>query len=268
MTLQIKNSWDEVTIAEFCEIQDIMNSLNYNELEKKIKVLAVLAGVKDDEFDSYLMTEIHEMFKNLEFLQYEPTADVRDYYVIGGKRYKLIKNVNELTAGQFIDLSNYTKDKSMIADNMHLIIATLLLPAPFTPAQKLDWKKRLLNKAIRYAKKGKGAEYLKKKGVDEFKPEFVDLPVEKYLQTPLNETAENIFENMPISQAMGISVFFYLLLTAFLEVTQTSLESELKQQLRSISKMLEDQPGLKVKMDQIVTIAETGFNGSGTGLPQ
>ncbi len=265
--LIIKNSWEEVTIAEFFTIQDIISAKNVNDLEKKIKVLSVLAGVEDSAFDNISMPEIHLMFQNLEFLEAEPVGEIQDYYFIGGIRYKLIKQVNHITAGQFIDLSAYTKEKDLILDNLHLICATLLIPAPFLPAEPIPFKKRALNKVIRSIKNPKALAYLKKKGVTEFKSEIKNLPLEKYMQTPLEETAENIFNNMPITQAFGISVFFYLLFTSFLQVTQHYLGSTAMNQLKSISTMLETQEQ-KEMMKKILKKAETGLTQNGVGYPQ
>ncbi len=205
------------------------------------------------------------MFRQSDFIYKEPQGNIQDYYFIGGKRYKFIKNVNKLTAAQFIDLSTYTKTPEDIIENIHLICTTLLLPAPFEPAKPIDWKRRMLNKVIRRIKQPKAKAYMASKGVREFTSDIVNLPVETYLQTPPEETAENFFTNMKVSDAMGIALFFCLLFDSFLKTTGDYLGLEMKNQLKLILPMLKT-PEQKEMMKKIMERWETGSKPNGDGL--
>ena len=153
--------------------------------------------------------------RSLDFLETEPKADIQDYYTIGGIKYKLIKEVKDITVDRFNDLSSYIKDKNLLMDNLHLSMTTLLIPV----------------------KQGKKKEKL-----------------EKYLESPLEFTAENIWNNMRIVDAMGIQLFFCLLCNFFSETTRIYLEEETKLKLNSVLKTLkpmESNPKIKIPMETI-----------------
>lgn len=262
--LKVKQSWNEVTIKDFFHITSILKDDVLNDLEKKIAVLAVLAGIDETELDSYPISEVHKMFREVEFIYEQPKGEVKDYYFIGGKRYKLVKEVNRLTAAQFVDLSAYSKTSEDIIENLHLICTTLLLPAPFE-TRPLGLLKRISNKIVSRIKNTKVRAVLASVGIKEYQPVTNDLPVEKYLQTPQEETAENIFNNMKVSEAMGIAVFFYLLYMVSLKITEDYLGLELKNQLLSIYPQLETQKQ-KEMLKEIMEKVEIGFRTNTNGL--
>jgi len=254
MTLQIKTGWEQVTIEDFMQITSAINDSSVNELEKKIHILAVLAGVEESAFNDYPISEVHKLFKQIDWIYTEPKGNIQDYYIIGERKYKLIKQVKDLNAAQFIDLSSYTKDPDLVLENIDKICAVLLLPVKSIPL-----KKRLLNKVISGIKNKKFQSHLRKQGIKVFTE-----PTETYMETPIQETEENIFNRMMISDALGISVFFCLLSNSFINHIQACLESETMKQLKLISPMLKTAQE-KSMMAKILEKAETGFSQNGIG---
>lgn len=202
MQLTIKTSWDAVTICDYMNYKNALDNPNTTDFEKKLDVLAILCHITREELMDLPASQIVPLFNKMEFLTKPPTAEVEPYYEIAGKKFKLIMDVTQLTAGQFIDLSHYTKDPAFIIDNLHAICAILLLPVK---------------------------PYRGKKDI---------IPTEKYGETPIGEIAEFLYENMPIKEALGISNFFTCLYNLFMQITKRYLEQERTKLLNKASKML------------------------------
>lgn len=202
MELTLKTSWSAVTIADYMNYKNALDNPNTNEFEKNLDVLAIILGVDRATLMPLPAGQILPLLDRMSFLITPPTSDPRSYYDIGGRKFKLVMNVKDLTAGQFIDLSHYTKDPELVLDNLHSICATLLIP------------------------------------VKPYKGKKSDIPVEKYGETPVNETAEFLYNNMSIEEAIGISSFFTLLYDLFTQITKRFLETEMRIQLSKASKML------------------------------
>jgi hypothetical protein len=206
--LKVKNSWDEISLSEFLKLKDIEDS-EINDLEKDIQKLSILAGVHKNYFNSYPASEIKKFSHALDFLEKEPTADLKDHYIINGIQYKFISQIKDLSAGQFIDIINLTKDRTHINENLHLLVACFLLP---------------VRKKSFYEKITKGRKKV----------------YEKYLETSSTIISENVYEHLSISDIMAMSVFFCNLLKGFVEATQVFLEKKTAIQLKSVLKTLEE----------------------------
>jgi hypothetical protein len=211
MELTLKTSWEGVTIKEYMLYLGALHNPNTSDFEKQLDILAVMCGISREDLMPLPANQILPLFNRLTFLTIPPTADVRPYYDISGRKFKFCMDVKELTAGQFIDITNYTRDPDLILDNLNAICAVLLLP------------------------------------VKPYKGKRLEPPCEKYGETPLQEIADYLYEHMPIQEAMGISNFFGFLYSVFTEITRLYLEAEQTKQLNKASKMLKMLPKLKAQ---------------------
>jgi hypothetical protein len=182
--ITLKTSWETVSIKDYMAYTMILEDKNTSEFEKTLDILGLMCGMSRENLMPMPARDIMPLFSKLTFLSEKPKSDVKEFYDIGGIKYKLISDVRQMTAGQFIDLSHYTKDPNLIIDNLHLICATLMLPVK---------------------------QYRGKKFMDK-------IETERYLETPIAVTSENLYENMPIQEAIGISNFFTCLYSLFTEI--------------------------------------------------
>lgn len=204
--LTIRTSWNGITIKDYFAYLGALENPNTSDFEKQLDILAILCNIDRSELMQLPAREIIPLFEKMNFMAVPPKEDARSYYDINGRKFKLAMNVGEITAGQFIDLNNYTKDPEFIMDNLHTICAILLAPV------------------IPY----RGKSY----------PGGVKERTEKYNPSTLNERAEFLFEHMPIGSAIGISNFFTFLFDLFIEITKHYLEQTKTKQLNKVSKML------------------------------
>ena len=222
MQLNLITSWDAITIEKYFTYQQHLTNENTSDFEKQINILSLLLGIDKATMDELPASQVVPLFDKMEFLTKQPYAEPRTYYDIGGNKYFLQRDVMKITAGQFIDLTHYTKDPSGILENIHNICAVLLLPVKPYRGKQIP-------------------------------------PVEKYGESDVIERAEFLYNHMSIGEAMGISGFFTMLYSLFIEITKRYLETEKTKQLNLASKMLS-----RATLQQL----ETGSKKNGSGLQQ
>jgi hypothetical protein len=97
--------WDKLTVGQFITLYDIEVNANLNIIEKQQKMLAVIEGKNEREYDNYKYRDlIKEYGEKLSFFDNLPETKPVDYLQVGDNKYKFCYEVNEITAGQYIDI--------------------------------------------------------------------------------------------------------------------------------------------------------------------
>ena len=123
------NKWEDISIKKFDEINNILSSMNnVNEdeaLEININLLSVLCDVSVEEIEDLPLTEFSKLVKQTEFLKEMPKVEIKDNYVINGKKYVLLANVQKMTTAQYIDYQTLVKNADK---NVKELLAIFLIP--------------------------------------------------------------------------------------------------------------------------------------------
>jgi hypothetical protein len=96
----LPKGWKEVSLEQFIELRQLKaedGAFNHN-----IDILCALTDAVPDDFDDLDITEVAEIFKDLQWLYTEPSKLYTDRI---GKFY--LKPMTDLTLGEFIDLEHY-----------------------------------------------------------------------------------------------------------------------------------------------------------------
>ena len=97
--------WDKLTVGQFITLYDIEVNANLNIIEKQQKMLAVIEGKNEREYDDYKYRDlIKEYGEKLSFFDNLPETKPVDFLQVGDNKYKFCYEVNEITAGQYIDI--------------------------------------------------------------------------------------------------------------------------------------------------------------------
>ena len=97
--------WDKLTVGQFITLYDIEVNANLNIIEKQQKMLAVIEGKNEREYDDYKYRDlIHEYGEKLSFFNNIPESKPVDYLQTVTNRYKFCYELQEITAGQYIDI--------------------------------------------------------------------------------------------------------------------------------------------------------------------
>jgi hypothetical protein len=101
--------WDKLTVGQFITLYDIEASQNLNIIEKQQKMLAVIEGKNEREYDEYKYRDlIKEYHEKLSFFNNIPESKPVDFLQVGNNRYKFCYELQEITAGQYIDILSFS----------------------------------------------------------------------------------------------------------------------------------------------------------------
>ena len=100
-------SYKELTLAKWEELRNI--DLEQEEIDIQVQMIAVLCGDSEDNILNLPITEYSNRARNLEFLSKAPEGHNRcpRHIRINGKEYDILRNIQDMTAGQYIDYQNY-----------------------------------------------------------------------------------------------------------------------------------------------------------------
>jgi hypothetical protein len=97
--------WDKLTVGQFISLYDIEINANLNIIEKQQKMLSIVEGKPESFYDSFKYRDlITEYGEKLSFFDNIPETKPVDFLQVGSKRYKFVHELNEITAGQYIDI--------------------------------------------------------------------------------------------------------------------------------------------------------------------
>ena len=252
----IKTSWDQITIADFFLLTAIEKSTTLSLTEKHLQILSILSGQPESEFRKWKNDDIIKFFvTDLAFLKTQVEGELKRYYFIDGKKYSLIKQLDAITAGQFIDLMTYTKDADNVLDNLHMILTVFLIPV-----RDLTSKQIIKNKFHSLVNRTKIGRKLSKSLNWSY---FEGIP-ENYMETDVNITAEKLYESMLITEAMSIAVFFCDLNSLYWIYTALFLEEKAQRSLQSALTTLTKEKASPKLIAELEAAIDSRKNGPGS----
>ncbi len=117
--------WDKLTVGQFITLYDIELNANLNIIEKQQKMLAVVEGRSEEEYDSYRYGDLMKEYADkLSFFDNIPETKAVDFLHVGENRYKFCHELNEITAGQYIDILSFSGEMMQL----NKIAACFFLP--------------------------------------------------------------------------------------------------------------------------------------------
>jgi len=114
--------WSDINIDRFRKIQSIITDNDIDDLTKKVFLYSLLSGQTIEEVrDIPLGIFLKAYSDSLEFINEAIPQIIPIAWEHKGVSYKITTAINELTAGQYIDLKEYAKEP----DNIHKVMAVL-----------------------------------------------------------------------------------------------------------------------------------------------
>lgn len=121
------DSYNKLSIGKFIEIQELDFS-GMEEIDIQVSLIAILNDMTEDEVLELPLNEYKDCARKLKFLATKPESKTKVPKAIklNGKEYTVIKDIKEMTAGQYIDYQNYLTHK----DNKYLphILSCFIIP--------------------------------------------------------------------------------------------------------------------------------------------
>lgn len=123
------DSYDKLTIKKYRELIELDNS---DEMEYGIQILSLLADIPEEDLMAMPLDKFSSMMEKTKFLYKE--VQKLDYKHLGktltinGKKYTIVKDARNLTAGQYIDFKNYMKESENFFSTLPYILTVFIVP--------------------------------------------------------------------------------------------------------------------------------------------
>jgi hypothetical protein len=117
----------KLSVSQFQRIVSIEASTIYSIADKKVGVVAIADNVAINEVMQRSVLEVNKRYDAIQQASQElPSLQAKRTIRVGAKWYRFEWFIDEITAGQLVELFSYdmTSDATVI-ENLHLILATL-----------------------------------------------------------------------------------------------------------------------------------------------
>jgi hypothetical protein len=121
-------NWTTITVQQFQQIDLVRKEAKSDDLVADIntRLLAIILNRTEDDIDSLPLVEYRELCKQLEFLETDiPETDPVKYLNIGGNRYRMIYDVQQMPFARYIESKAFAGD---FVANLHKIAASMVIP--------------------------------------------------------------------------------------------------------------------------------------------
>lgn len=104
-------SYDDMSVGIFIEVKDILKDKTTSELEKKVRLLAILNNKSEEEIMGIPIPKLTSMVSSMEFLSQQPkTKTPPNEITLNGNVYEIKYDVQNITTAQYIDFQTFIKD--------------------------------------------------------------------------------------------------------------------------------------------------------------
>lgn len=124
MSCMIK-SYSEMSIEKYYELRDNMSE-ELEPLDFQVRMISILSDMSEDDVLNLPLDKYAEYVVDMSFIDElpKPRNMFSSTLKINGVKYKLLKDVNNMTAGQYIDFQSYLDNKL----GVEYILSTILIP--------------------------------------------------------------------------------------------------------------------------------------------
>lgn len=120
-------NWENITLEQYQEIVAISGT-DLPEFNKELELVCYLFNLPKDELLNMSIDTFKDYSAKLEFLKTPHEGNMLKEFNINDTTFQVGWELQKRTAGQFIDLSELTKEQDMINDNLHKILAVICIP--------------------------------------------------------------------------------------------------------------------------------------------
>ena len=121
------NNYKDLTLEKYLQLRDI-DITELEPLDIQAQMIAILSDMTEDEVLDLSLPEYQRLVGEMLFLNEEPVPikTIPKELTIGGRKYSVLKNAREMTAGQFIDYQSYIKDD--VEKKLPLLLTCFIIP--------------------------------------------------------------------------------------------------------------------------------------------
>ena len=121
--------WNNITIEEYQHIYGIIIDENLTDLDKEVKLIALVHQLTEEEVDNLTFENFKKMKESLEFLHNgKIEGKLKNRIKVNGNEYQLSLDAFKITYGQYVDLTSFMSGDGGLIGNLHLVLASLAMP--------------------------------------------------------------------------------------------------------------------------------------------
>lgn len=118
-------NWTDISIGQFNDLKDIATDPEYSHEDIMLFEIRLLFGKDPSKMK---VAELTRYIKELDFLSTSiPTMKVREKYKLGETKYRLCKELPEITVAQWIDWQQFLKEGTD-SDNFSRLLSVFFIP--------------------------------------------------------------------------------------------------------------------------------------------
>lgn len=139
--MRIPQSWKDITIRQFLAANEALQATYDDKVDQSIALVSAVTGASEKDILSLPRKELIQIVEQLSFLNTVDSISTKwpKWFMIQGRLFKPVQKLDNLTAGQYIDLMAFSKEPM---ENIHKVLATLCLPCTwYLKAKKYDGAK-------------------------------------------------------------------------------------------------------------------------------
>lgn len=108
------NNYKDLTVEKYLQLQEV-DWTSMEEIDIQSTMISILADMDVDDVLDLPITEYRKMAAQLQFMTVEPKVKPRkiDKVKINGKEFYVLKDVKDMTAGQYIDYQSYIQQNDI-----------------------------------------------------------------------------------------------------------------------------------------------------------
>lgn len=124
-------NWNNITVGKYSQIYQVLKNEDIEPIvDKQILILCTLTGKSKSYIENIPLDQFRKMSAQIEFIDNlaEVNTEFPNWIYFKGKLYKPYKNLSKLKAGQFVDLSNFCRDKERLVENIANCLGVVCQP--------------------------------------------------------------------------------------------------------------------------------------------
>jgi len=118
--------YNNLTISQYQHLNKIAKS-GLNELDTQIAIASYLTGKSKQNIENLPLPKLKALLKDISFINSPVVSgNPKKYIFVKGTLFKGVTSIDDLTAGQYIDLKNFAGEG--FVENLHNMVAVLYKP--------------------------------------------------------------------------------------------------------------------------------------------
>lgn len=115
------NSWNEMTLRDYQELVKVQNKEWAEDVE--IGTVALLCGVEEEDILRLPIPEYQALKRDTRWITQFPEVNPKapKEIQLNGKKYKVVRNTQDLSVAQYVDFSAYSKQEDFVEYLPHIL---------------------------------------------------------------------------------------------------------------------------------------------------